>query len=77
MRPDRLFPSSASCSACGARRNTLPLNVRTWRCACGARHDRDVNAAKNILAAGLAERRNACGADVRPGRLSSPAGGRL
>ena len=38
-----------------ARKTTMPLNVRTWTCACGAIHDRDVNAAKNILAAGLAE----------------------
>ncbi|WP_435824174.1 zinc ribbon domain-containing protein, partial [Microbispora bryophytorum] len=33
-----------------------PLSVREWTCACGATHDRDVNAAKNILAAGPAER---------------------
>ncbi len=43
-------------SACGARREEMPLGVRDWVCACGAAHDRDVNAAKNILAAGLADR---------------------
>ncbi|OUC91167.1 transposase [Streptosporangium minutum] len=53
---DRWFPSSKLCSACGALQPSLPLNVREWVCACGATHDRDVNAARNILAAGLAER---------------------
>ncbi|GGK81778.1 transposase [Planomonospora parontospora subsp. parontospora] len=53
---DRWFPSSRLCSACGALQETMPLGVREWTCACGAVHDRDVNAAKNILAAGLAER---------------------
>ncbi|MEU7990738.1 RNA-guided endonuclease TnpB family protein [Streptosporangium canum] len=53
---DRWFPSSKLCSACGALQPSLPLEVREWVCACGAAHDRDVNAAKNILAAGLAER---------------------
>ncbi len=53
---DRWFPSSKLCSACGALQKSMPLNVRTWKCACGAVHDRDVNAAKNVLAAGLAER---------------------
>jgi len=53
---DRWFPSSKLCSACGTLQNAMPLNVRQWECACGASHDRDVNAAKNILAAGLAER---------------------
>ncbi len=53
---DRWFPSSKLCSACGASHSEMPLNVREWTCACGAVHDRDVNAAKNILAAGLAER---------------------
>ncbi|GAA3209884.1 RNA-guided endonuclease TnpB family protein [Nonomuraea helvata] len=52
---DRWFPSSRLCSACGALRDKMPLNVREWTCACGAVHDRDVNAAKNVLAAGLAE----------------------
>ncbi|WP_433143525.1 RNA-guided endonuclease InsQ/TnpB family protein [Actinomadura nitritigenes] len=64
---DRWYPSSKLCSRCGHRIAVLPLHVREWSCqGCGACHDRDVNAAANILAAGLAERRNACGADVRP-----------
>jgi putative transposase len=53
---DRWFPLSKLCSACGTLQDTMPLNVRNWECACGAIHDRDVNAAKNILAAGLADR---------------------
>ncbi|WP_283136212.1 RNA-guided endonuclease InsQ/TnpB family protein [Rhizohabitans arisaemae] len=52
---DRWFPSSRLCSACGALQDGMPLGVREWECACGAVHDRDVNAARNILAAGLAE----------------------
>lgn len=52
---DRWFPSSKLCSACGTLQEKMPLNVREWTCACGAVHDRDVNAAKNVLAAGLAE----------------------
>ncbi|MBB5779821.1 putative transposase [Nonomuraea jabiensis] len=52
---DRWFPSSKLCSACGALQEAMPLNVREWICGCGAVHDRDVNAAKNVLAAGLAE----------------------
>ncbi|GAA3156724.1 hypothetical protein GCM10020001_095890 [Nonomuraea salmonea] len=74
---DRWFPSSKLCSQCGALRKKMPLNVREWMCACGAVHDRDVNAARNVLAAGLAESRNACGAGVRPQRESSRTGDRL
>ncbi|MGV9538949.1 RNA-guided endonuclease InsQ/TnpB family protein [Streptosporangium sandarakinum] len=65
-RIDRWFPSSKLCSACGTVQDKMPLNVRSWTCACGAAHDRDVNAAINILAAGRADRRNACGDPVRP-----------
>jgi putative transposase len=63
---DRWFPSSKACSSCGRVVDEMPLKVREWVCACGAVHDRDHNAAKNILAAGRAERLNACGAGVRP-----------
>src|SRR5256884_9406294 len=71
---DRWYPSSKTCSACGYLLASLSLSTRTWQCpSCGTRHDRDVNAAKNILAAGLAV--SACGGDVRhPGspRVRSP-----
>ena len=63
---DRFYPSSKTCSACGRIVEKLPLNIREWACLCGARHDRDVNAARNILAAGLAVQ--ACGDGVRPPR---------
>jgi putative transposase len=60
---DRFYPSSKTCSACGHLLADLALRIRTWQCpTCGARHDRDLNAAKNILAAGRAVA--ACGADV-------------
>ncbi|MFJ2868840.1 RNA-guided endonuclease InsQ/TnpB family protein [Kitasatospora sp. NPDC087314] len=68
---DRWFPSSKLCSACGVIAARMPLNVRAWECACGVRHDRDVNAARDILAAGLADA--ACGDGVRPQR-STPGG---
>ncbi|MEV6589367.1 RNA-guided endonuclease InsQ/TnpB family protein [Streptomyces acidicola] len=69
---DRWFPSSKLCSTCGTLQHKMPLNVRTWTCdSCGTTHDRDVNAAKNLLAAGRAV--TACGAGVRPQR-SSPGG---
>jgi putative transposase len=63
---DRWYPSSKVCSACGSLAGSMPLAVREWTCQCGAVHDRDVNAAKNILAAGLAV--TACGDGVRPNR---------
>ncbi|WP_345597875.1 RNA-guided endonuclease TnpB family protein, partial [Streptomyces marokkonensis] len=50
---DRFFPSSRLCSHCGTLAKAMPLHVRTWTCeSCGTTHDRDVNAAKNLLAAG-------------------------
>ena len=66
-RVGRFVPTSQVCSGCGAIDGPKPLSVRVWTCtACGAMHDRDVNAARNILAAGRVERLNACGGDVRP-----------
>jgi transposase len=63
----RCEPTSQVCSACGVKEGPKPLNVREWACAaCGTVHDRDVNAAKNILALGRRKRLNACGAGVRP-----------
>lgn len=61
---DRFYPSSTTCSACGRIAEKLPLDIREWSCLCGTHHDRDVNAARNILAAGLAV--TACGDGVRP-----------
>ncbi|MFE7173437.1 RNA-guided endonuclease InsQ/TnpB family protein [Streptomyces sp. NPDC057616] len=68
---NRFFPSSKLCSACGTLHEKMPLNVRTWTCRCGVTHDRDTNAARNLLAAGLAV--SACGAGVRPQR-NTPSG---
>lgn len=60
---DQFFPSSKRCSGCGYTLSSLPLAVRSWECPeCGSHHDRDHNAAKNILAAGLAVK--ACGENV-------------
>jgi transposase len=72
-RIGRWEPTSQVCSACGVKDGPKPLVVRTWTCpACGAAHDRDVNAARNVLALGRRESLNACGGSVRPG--SVPAG---
>ncbi|MFR9780549.1 RNA-guided endonuclease InsQ/TnpB family protein [Micromonospora sp. MS34] len=71
-RIDRFAPTSRTCSTCGRIDGPKPLNVRSWTCPCGAMHDRDVNAAINILAAGRAESLNACGAQVRPATLPAP-----
>jgi putative transposase len=66
-RIGRFEPTSQACSACGVKNGPKPLKVRSWTCtACGAAHDRDVNAARNILAAGRADSQNACGTGVRP-----------
>jgi putative transposase len=69
---DRFFPSSRLCSHCGMLAASMPLHVRTWTCAsCGTTHDRDGNAANNLLAAGLAA--SVCEAGARPQR-STPGG---
>jgi putative transposase len=52
---DQWYPSSKRCSGCGFVMKSMPLNIRHWICPeCAAEHDRDVNAAINIKAAGLA-----------------------
>ncbi|MCT2584842.1 zinc ribbon domain-containing protein [Actinophytocola gossypii] len=79
VKVDRWFPSSKTCSECGLVADSMPLRIRKWTCGCGAVHDRDFNAAINILAAGRAERINACGARVSPpseGALGEEAGSR-
>ena len=61
----RWYPSSKRCNDCGYTIGSLSLNVREWTCPeCGVIHDRDINAARNILAAGLAV--SVCGEDVSP-----------
>ena len=67
---DRWFPSSKRCSNCGYIVEKMPLKIREWECPnCGTHHDRDLNASKNILAAGLAV--SVCGASVRPEQSKS------
>ena len=74
-RVGRWEPTSQVCSACGANDGPKPLNVREWTCSrCGAVHDRDVNAARNILALGRRERLNARGGQIRPAATPAPAG---
>nr|WP_238155600.1 transposase [Kribbella soli] len=67
QKVSRWLPSSKTCNACEYRVEAMPLQVREWVCpACGVLHDRDRNAALNILAAGRAERQNACESNVTP-----------
>jgi putative transposase len=74
-RIGRFEPTSQVCSACGVKDGPKPLHVREWTCgACGVTHDRDINAAKNVLALGRRERLNARGGQVRPAVTLAPAG---
>ena len=64
---DPFSPSTKTCQHCNHVVDKLPLHIRTWTCpGCAAVHDRDVNAANMVLAAGLAV--SACGEAVRPMR---------
>ncbi len=66
---DRFYPSSKRCNDCGHIVKELSLSVRSWVCPeCGAIHDRDENASKNILAAGQAV--TARRATIRPKRIT-------
>jgi putative transposase len=76
IKIDRWFPSSKRCGNCGHIVDKLPLNIREWKCPkCGTNHDRDINASKNILAAGLAV--SVCGATIRPEESKSRKAGAL
>jgi putative transposase len=73
VKIDKWYPSSKRCFDCGHLLDSLPLDVRSWTCPeCGVVHDRDINAAQNILAAGLAVA--ACGEAVRPGAVKTKSG---
>ncbi len=70
VKIDRWYPSSKTCHECKHVVEDLPLDVREWVCPeCGTWHDRDINAAKNILAEGLSV--SACGGSVRPKRAKA------
>jgi putative transposase len=70
VKIDQWFPSSKRCGRCGHIVEQLPLSIREWDCPeCGAHHDRDINAAQNILAVGHTVA--VCGASVRPDRHQS------
>ena len=59
---DRWFASSKTCSDCGWKLEELPLSVRSWTCPnCGAEHERDVNAAKNLKEYAVSSTVSACG----------------
>ncbi len=74
VKIDQWFPSSKRCGNCGHIVDRLPLNIREWDCPkCGSHHDRDVNAAKNILAVGHTV--SVCGATVRPEESKSRKAG--
>jgi putative transposase len=73
VKIDKWYPSSKRCFDCGYILDSLTLDVRHWTCPeCGGVHDRDINAAKNIAAAGLAVL--ACGESVRPGAVKTKPG---
>jgi putative transposase len=73
VKIDKWYPSSKRCHCCGHVLDSLTLDERFWMCPqCKAFHDRDINAAKNVLAAGLAV--SACGEAVRPGRAKALSG---
>jgi putative transposase len=73
-RIGRFAPTSQTCSACGRLDGSKPLNVRSWTCLCGAVHDRDVNAAINVLAQGRWDNSNDRGARVGPPAMVVPRG---
>ena len=53
VKVNRFYPSSKTCNSCGWINQNLKLSDREWSCKCGKKHDRDLNASKNILKEGL------------------------
>jgi putative transposase len=84
---DRWYPSSKTCSVCGHRLSDLPLSIRRWTCpACGAGHDRDVNAAINLMHMAVSSTASACGGEgagrcrktaVKPASMKQEVSGRV
>lgn len=78
IKVNRFYPSSKACNTCGRVRDKLNLSVRSWTCEhCGAQHDRDENAARNIRD----EAQRMIGAGVSPatapGTGAAAAGGNV
>ncbi len=74
IKIDRFYPSSKRCHVCRYVMTDMPIEVREWVCPqCRTVHDRDINAAKNVLAAGLVA--SACGDHVRPAVAKAVVGG--
>ncbi len=78
VKLDQWFASSKTCSQCGEKQKSMDLNIRKWVCSCGAKHDRDINAAINIKLEGIktlmAEGypvNHACGEHVRPKAINA------
>jgi len=53
VKIDQWFPSTKTCSCCGLKQAEMSLKIRSWVCSCGAIHDRDINAARNIRQQGI------------------------
>ena len=73
VKIDKFYPSSKRCFDCGHILDSLDLSIRAWTCPqCGTVHDRDINAARNVLVAGQAV--TACGESIRPGAVKTKPG---
>lgn len=71
VKIDRFYPSSKTCSCCGHKMDSMDLSIREWTCpSCDEVHNRDINAAKNILAKGMSD---LCGEPIKFAGLHKPA----